>query len=132
MYRESVVYNENRENRIISDGYKELFQYRVNGKISFEKKDKIKFFQIESRKIKINKENGETEIFYGSIEKLAKELEGEGFVRIHKSYLVNYIYVKQFSHNKLILDDGQELSVSRKYSKEARKFFTGKFRTLNA
>ncbi|MDR1773981.1 MAG: LytTR family transcriptional regulator DNA-binding domain-containing protein [Clostridioides sp.] len=116
----------NQETVQVIDDYEELFQYKVNGKISFELKNRIKFFQIKSRIIKIHTINGKIETFYGSMDELDKELSGDGFVRIHKSYLVNSKYVKQFSHNKVLLYDESELPVSRTFSKSARQFFLEK------
>ncbi|MDR1774340.1 MAG: LytTR family transcriptional regulator [Clostridioides sp.] len=130
MYRAMMSYNDNESIMGIREIYKDLFQYKVNGKISFENKKMITFFQIEGRKIRINKQNGETEIFYASIEDLAEELKKDEFIRIHKSYLVNSMYVKQFSHNRIVLYDGTELSVSRKYSKKVREFFIDRIKKI--
>ena len=42
------------------------------------------------------------------------ELEGDGFLRIQKSYLVNMAYIKKFNYDRVVLFDGKELSVSQK------------------
>mgnify|MGYP005978613179 FL=1 len=52
--------------------------------------------------------------FYGKLEDLAAELEGDGFLRIQKSYLVNMAYIKKFNYDRVVLFDGKELSVSQK------------------
>ena len=52
--------------------------------------------------------------FYGKMEDLAAELEGDGFLRIQKSYLVNMAYIKKFNYDRVVLFDGKELSVSQK------------------
>lgn len=52
--------------------------------------------------------------FYGKMEDLAAELEGDGFLRIQKSYLVNMAYIKKFNYDRVILLDGKELLVSQK------------------
>lgn len=52
--------------------------------------------------------------FYGKMEDLATELEGDGFLRIQKSYLVNMAYIKKFNYDRVVLFDGKELSVSQK------------------
>ena len=51
---------------------------------------------------------------YGKMEDLAAELEGDGFLRIQKSYLVNMAYIKKFNYDRVVLFDGKELSVSQK------------------
>lgn len=107
------------ENRTLSSDY---FKYKVNGKIATEKKSKIMFFQIQYKQINIQKINGEEENFYGCIEKVSEELKKDEFIRIHKSYLVNYKYIKSFSAKSITLYNGKELPISRKYSKEVREF----------
>jgi DNA-binding LytR/AlgR family response regulator len=107
--------------------YNDLFQYKVNGRVSFEDKKKIKFFQVNSRKLIMHTTSG-IESFYGSIEKLGNELLEDGFIRVHKSYLVNYRYIKQFMYNRLVLHDGTEITVSRKYSKDARNYIMQKLK----
>lgn len=52
--------------------------------------------------------------FYGKLEDLVAELEGDGFLRIQKSYLVNMAYIKKFNYDRVVLFDGKELSVSQK------------------
>ena len=39
--------------------------------------------------------------FYGKMEDLAAELEGDGFLRIQKSYLVNMAYIKKFNYDRV-------------------------------
>jgi ABC-type nitrate/sulfonate/bicarbonate transport system ATPase subunit len=43
-----------------------------------------------------------------------RALEGDGFLRIQKSYLVNMAYIKKFNYDRVVLFDGKELSVSQK------------------
>ena len=44
------------------------------------------------------------------MEDLAAELEGDGFLRIQKSYLVNMTYIKKFNYDRVILLDGKAVS----------------------
>lgn len=44
------------------------------------------------------------------------QLEGCGFVRCHQSYLVNRAAVEQVTGRKIVLKDGTQLPVSRRYS----------------
>lgn len=43
------------------------------------------------------------------------------FLRIHKSYLVNELYIKQWKYEQIILSDGKELPISKPYRKAIRK-----------
>lgn len=62
------------------------------------------------RKIKINK----------SMEDLENELRSYGFLRTHKSYLVNYIHVKLILRNKIYTDTDDSIPLSRNYMKDVR------------
>ncbi len=44
---------------------------------------------------------------------LETELSEEGFLRIHKGYLVNYQYIDRITAAQVILDQGEELPISR-------------------
>ncbi len=35
------------------------------------------------------------------------------FMRVHKSYIVNYNYVRKISASKVLMDNGEEIPVSR-------------------
>ncbi|MDR1774522.1 MAG: LytTR family transcriptional regulator DNA-binding domain-containing protein [Clostridioides sp.] len=99
----------------------DLFSYKVYGKMSFADKKRIMYFQSNERKIKMFTVDGE-DSFYNTINNLQVKFKEDGFIRIHKSCLVNCRYIKQFTYNKVFLYDGTELSVSRKYSKEAKEY----------
>jgi len=46
------------------------------------------------------------------------ELCSKGFCRIHKNYIVNFLYLKRINSDKLMLTDGTELPIDKKkYSK---------------
>lgn len=52
------------------------------------------------------------------------------FFRIHQSYLVNLDYVLEFSHNKVVLWDGTQLNVSRKYQELLKNLLLKNLRSL--
>ena len=53
--------------------------------------------------------------FYASITDLARQLEGAGFLRVQRSYLVNMTYIRRFQSDAVELQDGTRLPVSEKY-----------------
>lgn len=56
-----------------------------------------------------------------------KELEDHGFLRIHKSYLVNMRHIQKFRSRECRLDDGTVLAVSEKnYSRQKQKYLIWK------
>ena len=67
---------------------------------------------------------------YRKLDEVEDILEGNCFVRIQKSYLVNLKYINSVSRNKVVLTDGLEVAVSRtKYTDVKDKFtqYQGEF-----
>lgn len=58
--------------------------------------------------------------FYARLEEVQKQL-GEGFLRCHKSFLVNLEKVERFSKERVVLEDGISIPVSRFYAGDVRK-----------
>lgn len=64
-------------------------------------------------------DHGVTQYYmYDKLDAMEKLMQEFGFCRIHQSYLVNLSYVKHVERFKLVLLDGTELSISRKYYKD--------------
>lgn len=61
----------------------------------------------------------ETAVFYGKLDEL--EASCSGFVRIHKSYLVNRQHIRTISAGLVVLSNGEMLNVSRKYASVAEE-----------
>lgn len=58
---------------------------------------------------------------------MESEMEGHGFLRIHKSYLVNMAHIRKFRSRECLLDDGTALAVSEKsYSQQKQKYLLWK------
>lgn len=65
--------------------------------------------------------------FYASLSDLEERLEPLGFLRIHKSYLVNMKHLKKFQCRAATLDNGMVLRVGEKsYAKKKQKFLLWK------
>ena len=48
---------------------------------------------------------------------------GEGFVRCHRSYLVNLAYISRLSKTEVILDGGERLPLSRGAARQVHRAF---------
>lgn len=58
---------------------------------------------------------------------MESELEQHGFLRIHKSYLVNMAHIRKFRSRECLLTDGTTLAVSEKnYSQQKQKYLLWK------
>ena len=53
---------------------------------------------------------------------LEKELEGKGFFRCHKSYLLNLNHVDSYNRQEAILDNGEQVIIAkRRYEQFCRE-----------
>ena len=52
---------------------------------------------------------------------LEEELAGEGFIRIHKGYLVNYRFIQVIDGGDVVLLGGERLPVSRRKERETKE-----------
>lgn len=60
---------------------------------------------------------------YASLSSFEKKLDNYGFLRIHKSYLVNMQHIKKYQCTEAVLSDGTTLRVSEKnYSEQKKKY----------
>lgn len=60
---------------------------------------------------------------YETLDRLEKNLEGNHFVRIHQSYLVNMKHIKSVSRYKVTLSNQSELFISRKRYMQVKEAF---------
>ena len=62
-------------------------------------------------------------ICYTTLADTERELKDRGFLRTHKSFLVNMMYIKRLSGNSVLLQNGFELPVGNKYRSECKSKF---------
>lgn len=55
-----------------------------------------------------------------TMDKLESLTQSQGFIRIHKGYLVNYRYIQRIQSNMLTLQDGTELPIGRSKMAEVK------------
>ena len=77
---------------------------------------KVKFFVLEEEKKEYQ--------MYGKLDEISEDMKAYGFVRIHQSFLVNMKYVTSVERYIARLMDGTEISISKKYYKEAKAAYT--------
>lgn len=64
------------------------------------------FFQVMEGELKVY-------TLYETLDEVERKLEGNHFIRIHQSYLVNLKYIKNISRYKAIMYDGTELIIPK-------------------
>lgn len=112
---------------------KKTVKIQVNGEIIDLHMDSILYFEVQQHNITayIQKNALRKEInaynFYGSLSTLELRLEPQGFLRIHKSFLVNMRHLKKFQCREAVLDNGISLRVGEKgYAENKRKYLIWK------
>ena len=92
-----------------------LYRYRISDIIYAQSFDKyICLFLTEDK---------QTESIRYRLSDLEKQLVPHGFIRIHKSYLVNYRFIKSISSASILLDNGRLLPASRIRLNEIKNTF---------
>lgn len=115
--------------RAIEEAYKrqieqgETYNFRFDRVYYSIDLNEICYFRSELRKVFIV--TRQTEYwFYGKIDQVEKALSQKRhrFLRIHKSFLVNSHYISRYHYEKVILQNGEELEISRSQRNLIRKY----------
>lgn len=93
------------------------FMYQLHGKNMEIACDNILFFSSCARKVTIHSCYEQIE-FYGVLDEIAENLKKYGFLRVHKSYLINYRYISRFEYKQIVLTDQTTVPISQ--SRRAR------------
>lgn len=97
-----------------------IFHYKIGHDTFWIKLEDIIYFKSIDRKVMI-KTLDEEDSFYGALEKVQEQLKNNGFLSPHKSYLVNYRFIRSFRSDFIILINNEEIPVSKSKRKEIAK-----------
>ncbi len=97
---------------------RKTFTYCFNAKKYCLELGKILYFESVGRKINIVSSEGGVNSYNGKISDIIEELKANKFFSPHKSYVVNYYAVEQWSRNKLTMINGDTIPVSRNKATE--------------
>ena len=82
------------------------------------------YFESKGRKILVSLIDGRTEVFNGKLNEVEEKIRNSKniipFLRIHQSYLVNFLFIRGFSKVKVRLKNGESLPVSEERHSEIR------------
>jgi DNA-binding LytR/AlgR family response regulator len=97
---------------------------KVRGKILFIKLSEVVAVQAEGKCVLL-RQNAKSYLLRQSISTVAERLETHGFIRIHRSVLVNTSFVEEIrplstGEYCLRLEDGKEYTVTRTYKKNLK------------
>lgn len=97
-----------------------MFHYKYGHDSYWVKLDDIIYFRSIDRKVLIKQLTTE-EDFYGSLDSVANELSEQGFFSPHKSYLINYKYIRTFRHDTIVMSNLEEIPIARGKRKEVAR-----------
>ena len=84
--------------------------------------DDIYFFEIKGRVTEVHGTGG-VFTYYQQIGNLENTLQGKGFFRCHKSYLINLKHVDVYNRQEAVLDSGERIVIAkRRYEEFCRAF----------
>lgn len=96
------------------------FEFKT-GKTYYKLKlNDILYFESDDKKIRVNAGNENFE-FYGKMPDVMRMIPAKEFIRIHKSYFVNYQFVKEVQYEYLIMINGKCLPISQTFRKSVRE-----------
>lgn len=115
----------------------ETIKFQINGEIVDIPLSEIVYIEAQLHTVKVfvqvkNRNQLREYSFYGSIGKLEQHLTGKGFLRIHKSYLVNAAHVKRYQCQSAELNFGVVLKASpSRYAEQKAKYLFWKGQVFN-
>ena len=114
--RESVFNNLKLAEELLGVG-DAIFHFRSN---NIDKNIKIKdimYFESVGRKMHIVLKN-QIEEFYGTLKDIEEQLKKYDFIRINKSFMVNYHQAQAFTKKEVVMNNGQHILIGRAYKTE--------------
>lgn len=90
----------------------DLFHYKYGHDTYWVNLSTILYFKSNRKKITILTLTTNDE-FYGSISSIINQLRSQGFISPHKSYLVNYRFIKVFQAEAIIMVNGDKIPISK-------------------
>lgn len=86
------------------------------------RKDRVVYIESQGRYVHINT-NEEQIVTISKMEHIM-ELLGDNFIQCHKSFVVNANKIKKMEHSKIVMFNGMEIQISRKYQSLVKEAMT--------
>lgn len=97
-----------------------IFQYKFEHSIYNLLIKDILYFTSENRLVKIHTVSGINE-FYGTLNDTYDKVREFNFIRIHKSYLINYNHIIKLQYDQVTMTNNEILPISQANRKKVRK-----------
>lgn len=96
---------------------RDVLTFACAGEIKNIAVDDILYFEVVQKIVEIHY-NEEVFEFYSTMQKLENQLYGKGFVRTHRSFLVNKEHISYVMGDELVLDNDEIVPLHQKYAKK--------------
>ena len=107
---------------------REVLKLRMNGEPTTIPLPEIRYIESNQHTVIVHTTRRDY-TYYSSLSELEEQLEDRGFLRIHKSYLVNMAHLTRYQSQQAVLSDGTVLRVSaRSYAVQKQKYLLWKGR----
>src|SRR5665648_9663 len=116
--KEKIIMNIERA-ILLSEKGNSFFEFNIGKTQHRLKLNEIMYFESDDKKIRVKSTSGDYE-FYGKMPDIIKILPEKGFISVHKSYFVNFLFVKESQYEFLILTNGKSLPISQPFRKHVR------------
>jgi DNA-binding LytR/AlgR family response regulator len=104
----------------LSGKFSGIFKYKKGHEVNRIEVKKILYFESNNREIRVvTTENEET--FYGKLSDVYKQVSKYNFMFIHKSYVVNYLFVTKFKYDEVTMSNSDVLPISQSRRKMIRE-----------
>lgn len=84
----------------------------------------ISHFEIWKRIVTVHYGINQIARFYSSMEQLDMQFRQKGFIRVHRSYMVQLSYIYKFERQKLILKTGSVIPIGITYQQDLKRNFS--------
>lgn len=106
---------ENEQDYVFFETKTSQYRYKISDILFIQGMDKYITLELANQ--------GSSESIRYRLSDAEQHLTSNGFIRIHKSYLVNYQYIKSIQPTAVILDDNRKLPISRGRLEEIKTTF---------
>lgn len=80
----------------------------------------ILYFEVFNHTVTVHTAEGSS-VIRSTLSEIEKSISEKGFIRTHKSYLVNYRYIFSLDEFEAVLDNKEKVPLSRRKREEAKK-----------
>ncbi|MCD7774506.1 MAG: LytTR family DNA-binding domain-containing protein [Clostridiales bacterium] len=101
----------------------DCFVYKNGSAMEKIKTDNILYVMSSGRKLILMELGGRTSEFYGKLDTSCQGLLEKGFIRVHQSYLVNIRFVRFLTKDKVVMENDDEIPISRTRYEDVKDVF---------